>query len=177
MIPYEIRQITNENTTTYHVAVSVEHAVKDGMIQKIKDVEKLTNKLLKDLNKVLEQMNNSKNNVLLNWKLGDLIYNYTLQTKKLGFECVSLTKMLEENMPKFKFEHWRLRLKFREEYPDKKLIDTTVPFEMYHELLCVNKKDRKHLEKMMSEGKIKTVMDMRMIRAKTKVNKKEKQIS
>ena len=168
MISYEIRKITDKNNiTTHHVAISVENAVKDGVIKKIKEVEKLTDKLLNDLNKVIEKIDNSKNNVILHWTLGDLIYNYTKKTTELGFECASLTKMLEENMPKYKIEFWRRRILFREVYPDKKLLNDSVSFRVYHELLNVDEKERKLIDKMISDEKIKTVKDLKSMRATT----------
>jgi hypothetical protein len=169
MIPFEIRKMTDEdNNVSYHVIIPVEYAVKDGAINKIKEVEKLTEKLFRDLNRVLNKMNDSRNNIKLNWDLGDNIYKYILSTKKFGFVCSSIPKLLEENMPKYKFEHWRILLKFRKEYPDRKLLDKKVPFWVYHELLTANKKDRKQLQKMIDKGEIKTIADMRETRTKLK---------
>lgn len=174
MIPFGIRKMTDKNgSTTLHIALDSKYLVEDGMLEKIVEIEKLTNALVKDLKQLLKKIGRTKNNnVELHWEVGDKLYRYLQETKERGFECSSLTKMLEDYMPKYRTEHWRIRLKFREEYPNKDF-NNSVPFEMYHELLFVEKKNRKRLEDMMRDGKIKKVSDMRAMRITTNTRKEK----
>jgi len=168
MIPFGIRKMANKDgDITLHIALDSKYLVEDGMFEKIEKIEKLTNDLVKDLRQLLEKINKTKNDIVMHWELGDKLYEYQKEIKKRGFICSNLPKMLEDYLPKYRTEHWRIRLKFREDYPNKDF-DSSVPFEMYHELLFVDKKQRKRLEKMMKNGEIKTTKDMRAMRITTK---------
>ena len=167
MILYDVRNIKNKNgVDELHAVVSEDCISKDGIIEKILEVEKLTYKLIDDLNVVLKKLEKQKkNNIKLHWQLGDIIVKHMEDTKKLGFTPSCIDRMLSQFMLKYKNTYWKRRKNFRLAYPKTEILNEDFSFEVYYELAMVkDKKRRDKIEKMLLDKKINSRDEIRKMR-------------
>lgn len=118
MIPFEIRKIKD----SYNVTIPLEDSFEDGVIDKVKKIEKLFNKLLIETKEKMTEIKKTGNNdAKMHWELGDIIYNFKKTVEEEGFyfqdDVSTFARYNGQSRNK-----WKLCIKLREIYPTKSMI-------------------------------------------------------
>lgn len=118
MIPFEIRKIKD----IYNVTIPLEDSFEDGVIDKVKKIEKLFEKLLIETKEKMKEIKEVGNNdAKMHWELGDIIYKFKKTVEGEGFyfqdEVSTFARYNGQSRNK-----WNLCIKLRVIYPKKSMI-------------------------------------------------------
>lgn len=164
-IPFEFQSIQYPGGETIAISIPMEFHNKaidtESLLSEFKEIIKKCKELVEQIEKN-KKIKDKKKDTLLNWEIGDILFNFQNKFKECGLYCFNYDEILEKFIGKagkggrYRREYWRVRREFRDMCPDKEKL-MPFGFNIYNEIRVVSDiEKRKILYEFIKKRFIKT---------------------
>jgi len=158
-IPFQFQVIEYPGGRTIAVSIPMEFANEtpdtEPLLAEFKNIIEKCKKLIAEIEKNRKTKNKQKD-TLLNWEIGDVLFNFQNKFIEGGFYCFNYDEILEKFIGtpgkggEYRREYWRVRREFKRNFPDKNKL-LPLGFNIYNEINRGETRSIKKLEKWVYE--------------------------